>query len=96
MAKIGAAEAQKAAFPPRLAVPKRPRPRSLSPELDISDEDEPEGESVLMAFSLMIVPPKGSSMPTLKQLAAISIYRTKKLYPATATRTFTSQQNVVT
>lgn len=51
MAQIEAVEKQKVSFPPRCAAPKRPPARSPSPELDISDEDEPEGESALVAIS---------------------------------------------
>ncbi len=43
MAKIASMEKQKHAAPARPSAPKRPRPRSPSPELDISDDDEPEG-----------------------------------------------------
>lgn len=43
MARIDSMEKQKHTTPGRSSAPKRPRARSPSPELDISDDDEPEG-----------------------------------------------------
>ena len=63
MAKIGSMEKQKHLAPARSSAPKRPRARSPSPELDISDDDEPEGvQQCLLVASPAVL------HPILKQL----------------------------